>query len=439
VSDPTSSFHPTLPGDGPPLRPTLVRGEGVHVWDVDGHRYLDAISGTFCVQLGYGRDDLVRAMTDAASRIPFARPWAFESEESVAYAREILEAAGSPFRRVIFTSSGSEAVEAALRAAYLYQRAVGREGRTRFTRLRGHFHGSTLQALGATDYRARRAPYEALFAGGPPAVDPGDGRALEESVRTSFALLAETIPGAGLGVALPPAGFLERVRRACDDVDALWIADEVLTGFGRTGALFAWPRLIEGRGAGPDIVAFGKGAGSGYAPLGGILITDRVAEALEKAPGGRFMHAQTYGAHAVACAVGRRVLAAMREEKIEERVRALESRLHDSLEPLAGHELVRDVRGLGFLWGIVLRADRGTGEPFPRALRVAERVEARCRERGLLVFSGSGSADGERGDHLLVAPPLIAEPHHFSQIATGIRQVLDEVLRDTRSPGPSPA
>jgi adenosylmethionine-8-amino-7-oxononanoate aminotransferase len=419
----------------------LVRGQGVHVWDVDGHRYLDAISGTFCVQLGYGREDLVRAMTEAASRIPFARPWAFQSEESEGYARELLEAVGAPYRRVIFTSSGSEAVEAALKAAYLYQRAVGREGRTRFTRLCGHFHGSTIQALGATDYPARRAPYESLLPGDP-AVDPAEGRAIEESVRTSFALLAETIPGAGLGVALPPAGFLERMRRACDDVDALWIADEVLTGFGRTGRLFAWQRLMEERsddGVAPDIIAFGKGAGCGYAPLGGILLSERVAEALEKAPGGRFMHAQTYGAHAVACAVGRRVLAAMGEEKIEERVRSLESPLHTALAPLAGHELVRDVRGLGFLWGIILRADRGTNEPFPRALRVAERVEARCRENGLLVFSGSGSADGERGDHLLVAPPLVSEAHHFPQIAAGIRQVLDEVLRDTRSPGPSPA
>ena len=436
MSEPSASFQPILPGDPPPLRPTLVRGQGVHVWDVDGHRYLDAVSGTFCVQLGYGRADLVRAMSDAASRIPFARPWAFESEEAEGYAREILAAAGPPYTRVVFTSTGSEAVEAALKAAYLYQRSVGREGRTRFTRLRGHFHGSTLQALAATDYRPRRGPYEGLLAGTPAPVDPEDGRALEDSVRGSFALLAETIPGAALGVAVPPDGFLQRMRGACDDADSIWIADEVLTGFWRTGRMFAWQRLLEREG--PDIVAFGKGAGCGYAPLGGILIRDRVAEALEMAPGGRFMHAQTYGAHAVACAVGRRVLAAITEEKIEERVLSLEGRLRDALEPLKGHDLVRDVRGLGFLWGIVLRVGRGTDEPFPRELRVAERVEARCREKGLLVFSASGSYDGTRGDHLLVAPPLVAESHHFPQIGATIRQVLDEVLRDTRSPGPSP-
>jgi len=436
VTDPSASFRPTLPGDLPPLRPTLVRGEGVYVWDVDGHRYLDAISGTFCVQLGYGREDLARAMAEAASRIPFARPRAFDSEESEAYAREILEAAGAPYTRVLFTSSGSEAVEAALKAAYVYQRAIGREGRTRYTRLKGHFHGSTLQALAATDVRARRAPYEALLSGGSPAVDPLDGHALEDSVRSSFALLAETIPGAGLGVALPPPGLLQRMRSACDDVDALWIADEVLTGFWRTGRMFAWQRLSEG--ATPDIVVFGKGAGCGYAPLAGILIKDRVADVLEGAPGGRFGHAQTYGGHAIGCAVGRRVLAAMSEEKIPDRVRSLEQPLGSSLEALTGHELVREVRGVGFLWGILLRADRGTGAPFDRKLRVAERVEARCREQGLLVFSGSGSADGEHGDHLLVGPPLVAEPHHFVQIASGIRRVLDEILREMRPSGPSP-
>jgi adenosylmethionine-8-amino-7-oxononanoate aminotransferase len=436
MSDPRARFQPILPGEPPPLRPTLVRGEGVHVWDVDGHRYLDGISGTFCVQLGYGREDLVRAMKEAAERIPFARPWAFESEEAAGYARELLEAVGAPYTRAIFTSSGSEAVEAALKAAFAFQRAAGREERTGITRLRGHFHGSTLQALAMTDYAPRRAPYERLFAGAPRPVDPGEGSALERSLAGSFALLAETVPGAALGVAVPSAPELARMRRACDEAGALWILDEVLTGVHRTGRFFAWQRLAEGAadGAVPDIVAFGKGAGGGYAPLGGILLHERVASALDRAPGGRFMHAQTYGAHAVACAVGRRVLAAIAEEKIQERVLSLEGRLRESLEPLRSHDLVREVRGLGFLWGIVLRAERGSDEPFPRNLRVAERVEARCRERGVLVFSGSGSFDGERGDHILIAPPLVAETHHFPQIAMTLRQVLDELGRELRPP-----
>jgi adenosylmethionine-8-amino-7-oxononanoate aminotransferase len=426
----------------PPLRPILIRGEGVHVWDVDGHRFLDAISGSFCVQLGYGRSDLARALSDAAARLPFARPSTFESEESRAYASELLLAAGAPYTRAIFTSSGSEAVEAAIKAAYLYQSARGFAARTRIAHLRGHFHGATRAALGVTDYRARREGLEPMLAGSEAAIDPRSEGELEEKLGDAAALIAETIPAAGLGAPVPPPGFLARVRRACDAAGALWIADEALTGFGRVGSLFAWRRLAERRedsGVAPDLVVFGKGAGGGYAALGGILIAERVASALDRAPGGPFRHAQTYGGHALACAVGRRVLAALREEGIEERVRSMEGALRLALEPLGGHEHVREVRGLGFLWGLALCADRATGAPFPRSLRIAERVEAACRDRGLLIYGGSGSDDGDRGDHLLVAPPLVSEPHHFAQIAIGLRQALDEVTRDTRSPGLSPA
>jgi len=419
----------------PPFRPVLARAEGVHVWDVDGRRYLDAISGTFCVQLGYSRSDLAHALSESASLLPFARPATFDSEASEAYARELLDAAGPPYTRAIFTSSGSEAVEVALKAAYRYQRAVGRPERTRFARFRGHFHGGTVAALGVTDVRSRRAPYEPLLNEGMPALEPRGGPSLEEDLGDAAALIAETIPAAGLGAPVPPPGFLAGIRQACDARGALWIADEVLTGFARTGSLFAWKRLAErseDAGVAPDIVAFGKGAGAGYAALGGILIAERVAAALDSAADGPFTHAQTYGGHAIACAVGRRVLAALREEKIEERVREKETLLREALAPLSAHPHVRAVHGIGFLWGVTLRADRATGAPFPRELRIAERVEALCREGGLLIFSGSGSADGERGDHLLLGPPLVSDPHHMAQIAIGLRQALDAATAGKR-------
>ena len=423
----------------PSLRPTLIRGEGVHVWDAEGRRYLDAISGSFAVQLGYGRADLVRALTEAASRLPYARPSRFESEESDAYARELIAQAGPPYARAYLTSSGSEAVDAALKAAFLYQVAKGRPDRKRILHFRGHFHGATLGALEVTDYKQRRAPYEAILSGAP-ALDPGraqhDGAELDAELQSAAALIAETIPAAGLGAPLPAPGFLARVRDVCDARGALWIADEILTGFGRVGDLFAWRRLgqVQGRTATPDIIVFGKGAGGGYAALGGILVTDRVASALDQAPGGAFSHAQTYGGHAIACAVGRRVLAAMREEKIEARVREKEGALREALSALSAHPHVLHVRGLGFLWGVVLRKDRHTGDPFPRELRIAERLEAACRDRGLLVFSGSGSHDGILGDHLLIGPPLVSDAHHFPQIAIGIRESLDAVIRETRMP-----
>ena len=415
----------------PSLRSTLVRAEGIHVWDAGGRRYLDAISGAFCVQLGYSRTDLVRVMAEAASRLPFARPTTFDSEESEGYARELLAAAGPPFSRVLFTSSGSEAVEAALKTAYRYQRAAGYAGRTRVAHLRGHFHGATLAALQVTDYGPRRAPYETVLAGGSPALaEEAGGRPLDEEVGDAAALIAETVPAAGLGAPVPPPGYLARLRGACDAGRALWIADEVLTGFGRVGPLFAWKRLAErpeDQGAVPDIVAFGKGAGAGYAPVGGVLLAHRVASALDSAPDGPFVHAQTYGGNPIACAVGRRVLAALREEKIDARVREKETLLAGALAPLARHPHVREVHGLGFLHGVELQADR-SGAPFPRGLAIAERMEAACRERGILVYTGVGSADGARGDFLLVAPPLVSDPHHFAQIAIAITQALDEVM-----------
>ncbi len=432
MSDPSAAFHPILPGDLPPLRPTLVRGQGVHVWDVDGRRYLDAISGTFCVQLGYGREDLPRAASEAMSRLPFARPSVFESEPSEAYARELLERVGGPYTRVILTSSGSEAVEAALKAAYFAQ--GGEPRRAHAAHLRRHFHGATVEALRVTDVRARRAPYEAWL-GPDTALDATDERALRDALLDATALIAETVPAVGCGAEVPPPGFLAKLRRACDAANAYWIADEVLTGFHRVGPLFAWQRLAqrpEDDGARPDIIVFGKGAGCGYAPLGGVLLSERVAKALEGSAHAPFLHAQTYGGHAVACAVGRQVLTAMREEGIEARVREMEPGLEEALQPLGRHRAVGEVRGMGFLRGVILH-DRDAEEPFPRELRMAERVEARCRDRGLLVYGGWGSVDGERGDHLLVAPPLTAEPHHFNQIATILRQVLDEVLREARS------
>jgi len=286
-----------------------------------------------------------------------------------------------------------------------------------------------------TDIRSRRAPYEPLLEGGTHLLEPRGDRALEEDLGDAAALIAETIPAAGLGAPVPPPGFLAGIRRACDTRGSLWIADEALTGFGRTGALFAWKRLAEragDAGVAPDIIVFGKGAGAGYAALGGILLADRVAAALDSAADGPFTHAQTYGGHAIACAVGRRVLAALREEKIGERVREKEPLLREALAPLAAHQHVREVRGIGFLWGVTLRADRATGAPFERGLRIAERVGASCRDLGMLVYAGAGSADGEQGDHLLVAPPLVSDAHHFAQIELTLRQALDAVTADKR-------
>jgi adenosylmethionine-8-amino-7-oxononanoate aminotransferase len=406
----------------PPLpRLTLARAAGLHVWDADGRRYLDAVSGAFCVQLGYTRPDLVAAMAAAADRLPFARRAAFENPEALAYERELLLAVGAPFSRAYFTCSGSEAVDLALKLAYRYQHAAGSPGRRAFACRPGHFHGATLGALSVTGLRERRAPYDGMLLAGAAAATSGGGLAGAGAPAGSgelpAALILETIPAAGLGAIVPGSGELARVRAECDATGALWIADEVLTGFGRVGSLFAWQRLgerSEDSGATPDLVVFGKGAGAGFAALAGVLVSDRVARALDAAPGGeRFAHNQTYGGNPIACAVGRRVLGALREERICERVRGLESPFDDALLSLAANPRVREVRGLGLLRGIELAA--GTG---------ADPIVAACRARGLLVYGAAGSAGS--GDFLLLAPPLVVELRDLEWIAAQLRAAIAE-------------
>lgn len=435
-----------LPVADPPI--LLTRAEGLHVWDSAGTRYLDATSGAFCVQLGYSRADLVRAMAEAATRIPHARPSISDSEEARAYRRRLLAAVGAPYAEAVLTSSGSEAVDVALKIAHRYQIACGRPERRSVVHLAGHYHGATLAALGVTGYAPRRAPYEGAVGpnrGGPGAYCVRCFRGLEyPSCRLACAdasvgsappaaFILETIPAAGLGAPVPPPGYLARVRTLCDGSGALWIADEVLTGFGRTGALFAWQRLAERAApdgsnpdarAFPDVVVFGKGAGAGYAPLAGALIAERVLRALE--PDG-FRHAQTYGGNPIAAAVGARALEALESESVFEGVRGAEERYQVELEPLRDAPGVFDVRGIGALWGIELAEDR-TGRPYPRERGVAERAAAGCRARGVLVHSGHGCADGARGDFVLAAPPLVADGDSIREIARAMRESVAEAV-----------
>ena len=427
--------HRSLPSTDPPL--LLDRAEGVHVWDAAGKRYLDATSGAFCVSLGYSRDDLVRAWSETATRLPHARPSIAESVEAREYRKRLLRAAGAPYAGVVLTSSGSEAVDVALKVAHRYQVACGSPERRDVIYLAGHYHGATVAALGVTGYTARRAPYEGAVGpnrGGPGAYCVRCFRGLTyPSCRIACAdaavgsdppaaFILESVPAAGLGAPVPPPGYLARVRTLCDGAGALWIADEVLTGFGRTGALFAWQRLAErsaedgtrpDASATPDLVVFGKGAGAGYAPLGGVLLADRVVRALE--PEG-FRHVQTYAGNPAAAAVGLCVLDAFESEHLHERVRRAEEIYEEALAPLREQRGVSDVRGLGALWGVEMAESR-SGEPFARDRRVAERVASACRDRGVLIHAGTGCADGTRGDFVLIAPPLVTEDAAIREIA----------------------
>jgi adenosylmethionine-8-amino-7-oxononanoate aminotransferase len=406
-------------------RPVLVRGEGCYVWDREGRRYLDATSGAFCANLGYTRPDLVDAMRAAAARLPHARPSAFDSEESEAYRAELLAAAGAPFARVLLTSSGSEAVEAAMKVAVAYHRARGDADRTTVRSLAGHYHGATFGALGVTGWEARREPWAGVV--GPRA----DGLPVPDD--RSAALIAETIPVAGLGVAMPAAGTMAARRAACDAAGALWIADEVLTGFGRCGALFAWQRLIAGEIAGgsgvgagagvdagadaeavPDLVVFGKGAGAGFAALAGVLVSERVAAALESgdATAVPFAHHQSHGGNPIASAVGRAVIRAFAAEGIDARTRSSEASTACIVDEAAGAG--SNVRGMGALWAVApVGATAEAGAE-------AEALHRALRERNTLTHWATGDVAAGAPGAVVMAPPLTADEETWAALGAAL-------------------
>jgi adenosylmethionine-8-amino-7-oxononanoate aminotransferase len=287
-------------------------------------------------------------------------------------------------------------VDAALKIAVAYQRAVGRPERTAVRSLAGHYHGATLAALRVTGWEARREAYRVSLGArldGLPR--PGDG---------SAAFIAETVPVAGAGVSIPAPGELSHRRTACDAAEALWIADEVLTGFGRCGALFAWQRLVErensrgelpDRGVNPDLVVFGKAAGAGFAPLAGVLVAARVADALDEAAtagGERFSHVQTYGGNPIACAVGRAVLETLHYELWFERARSMETELRETAEKALADAGGGSVEAIGALVGF----DSKT-------------TAAGYLDRGLLVHQAEG-------DRRVLAPPLSFGEAEFAEL-----------------------
>jgi len=427
-----------------PPRPTLTRAEGLHVWDSAGRQYLDATSGAFCMQLGYTRPDLVAAMTAAAATLPHARASAFESESAATYRDALLRAAGPPFTRVLLASSGSEAVEIAIKAALWTQRARGAGSRSRVVALSGHYHGATLAALRTTGWAERRAPFESWIGSGtfgpaahcarcfrgltPPGCRLACVETALESADHAAGFLAETVPAAGLAAAVPPSGWIERVRARCEEAGALWIADEVLTGFGRTGDLFAWQRLgkRDAMPAAPDLVVFGKGASAGFFPVAGVLLSGSVASALEEGET-PFRHAQTFGESPIGAAVALEALRAYDAESVFERVRAVESEAARAFGALRDLDPVLDVRGIGLLWGVELATAESGRAPFPRARRVAREVEAGCRARGVMVHASAGFLEGRLGDAILVAPPLIAEPRDLATIAAALGESIEAV------------
>jgi adenosylmethionine-8-amino-7-oxononanoate aminotransferase len=445
--------------------PTAVRGKGVYIWDAAGNKYLD-LSGSAAVNLiGHGVPEISAAISEQAAKLEFVHTSQFTTPVAEEYAEELLTFAGENFRggAVYFTCGGSESIETALKLARQYQVEIGKPARYQVISRQQSYHGSTLGALSVSGNKRRREVYlpmvrEFAHIGMPYCYrcdfDCTDGcrncgqqyaaeleQAIESSNGQAAAFIFEPVSGATLGAVLPPPGYLPSIAEICRRHSLLLIADEVMTGMGRTGRNFA----VEHSHIAPDILVTAKGLSSGYAPLGAVLASKKVVDAIANGSGA-FLHGFTYNAHPISLAAGRAVLRYLKEKKLVQaadsaRAGTPAANFKAALESLASelgnkhggagaspaHSLVvGDVRGIGLLWAIEFVADKKTKRPFPPEQNFAGRIAAAALKRGLLVYPMQGSADGTSGDHILLAPPAVITADEIAwsvdQLAASIRE-----------------
>lgn len=409
--------HSRLPETGPLV---IVRGEHCELVAEDGHRLIDGMAGLWTVNLGHGREDLIEAAIRQLRELPYAATFGgVSSPPAIELAERIAELAPPGLGGVFFVSGGSEANETAIKFARRHQVRNGKPGKsivlahdrgyhglagvtTTATRL-GPYHGDF--GVAAPDIEEAPAPYPYRCSAGTPC-DPGacpvcTGAALEQRVEELgservAAVIVEPVFGSG-GVIVPPPGYLRRLREICDRHELLLIVDEVITGFGRTGAWFA----CEHEGVSPDLITFAKGVTSGYVPLGGVIVSDAIWDELRRpaADPGVLMHGFTHCGHPVACAVALATIEAIEREDLLAAVRERAEILARLLAPLKDHPHVGEIRQAGLMVGVELVADRATRERWPVAAERGRRAAAEARRRGLLTRS-------LLDDILCLAPPF---------------------------------
>jgi hypothetical protein len=430
--------------------PTVVAGDGPFLIDRDGRRYLDASGGAAVSCLGHSDRAVIDAIKRQLDALPYAHTSFFTNEPAEALADALAAQAPAGLARVFFVSGGSESVEAALKLARQYYVEVGQPTRHRVVARRQSYHGGTLGGLSIGGNLARRELFGPIlpaawhvspcYAYRERAADETDDAYAErlaaeldaEITRLGpasvMAFVAETVVGATLGAVPPVPGYFRRVREVCDRHGVLLILDEVMCGMGRTGTMFACAQ----EGVVPDLLCVSKGIGAGYQPLGAMLVHERIYDAVVRGSGA-FRHAHTFMGHATACAAGVAVQREIAERGLLARVRTLGDTLITCLrERFAEHPFVGDVRGRGLFVGVELVADRASRRPFDPSCAVHTRVKRAAMQRGMLCYPNGGTADGVRGDHVLLAPPFIIEAQQLETIVETLAAAIDDATEGAR-------
>jgi adenosylmethionine-8-amino-7-oxononanoate aminotransferase len=438
----THVFHRD-PKQRPPM---AVGGHGCWLVDREGREYLDASGGAAVSCLGHGHPRIVQAVQRQVEQIAYAHTSFFTSEPAEQLADFLAARAPAGLEHVYFVSGGSEAIEAALKLARQYFVEIGQPRRQYFIARRQSYHGNTLGALAIGGNAWRREPFLPILV---PAHHvspcyayrdqrPGESedhyaQRLADELETKIvelgsdrvaAFVAETVVGATLGAVPPVAGYFERVRKVCKRHGVLLVLDEVMSGMGRTGTLFA----CEQEGVVPDLVTVAKGLGAGYQPIGALLASGTIYDAVAGGSGS-FQHGHTYIGHATACAAALEVQRVIEEDHLLANVcrrgEQLRAALHERFD---AHPNVGDIRGRGLFVGVELVADRASKAPLAPARRTHARIKQAAMERGLLVYPMGGTIDGRHGDHVLLAPPFIVGDDEVALIVDRLGDAIDAAL-----------
>lgn len=430
--------------------PTATGGKGMVLRDRDGREHIDASGGAAVSCLGHAHPDVLAAMHAQIDKLAYAHTSFFTTDAAEELADHLIARAPGGMESVYFCSSGSEAIEACLKMARHYFVEKGERSRVNFISRQQSYHGITLGALSVGGRMKDRAPFEQMLMQGHHispcyeyrgrradetseeyalrVADELEAKILELGPETVCAFVAETVVGATLGAVPAAPGYFKRIREICDRHGVLLILDEVMSGMGRTGTLHA----CEQEGIAPDLMAIAKGLGGGYAPIGAMLASKRVIEAVRQGSG-VFPHSQTYVGHPLACATALAVQQVIERDDLLANVRRQGARLEQRLrERFGNHHHVGDIRGRGHFWGVEIVADRSTKTPFDPALKLNARIKQAAQERGLLIYPMGGTADGTAGDHVLLAPPFIIDAATVDTIVERLGDALDASLASAR-------
>jgi len=423
--------------------PEADYGEGIYIVDTAGKRYIDGCSGAVVVSIGHGSEKVKKAMLEQADRVAFTHGSQFTTKAAMDLAGKLVDMAPAGLEWVYFLSGGSEAIETAVKMARQYQVDRGAPMKYKVISRWSSYHGNTLGALALSGHTGRRKYYQPLIQHTPhiaPAycyrcpfgLEP-ESCALEcaeelekailyEGPDSVSAFIAEPVVGATAGAVVPKDGYFQRIREICDHYDLLLIVDEVMTGVGRTGRNFG----VDHWSISPDLLVCAKGLASGYSPLFCVMASEPIHKAIREG-NGAFIHGHTYSQNPLSCAVSLAVLETIEENNLVRRSAEMGEYLLERLGRLYKLPIVGDIRGLGLFAGVEFVRDRESKSPFPPQYTLSNRITKQAFENGLIVYPGSGGADGVNGDHILLAPPFIIDHEQIDELVTVLERSISQV------------